>query len=133
MSFAERVRHFRKLRGITQAELAQAADLTPGAIGDIESGRSKSTPAIDLIARALDVSTNMLREGMDLSSQQYSEGSLSSRERKLLDRYRQLTPSARIKLDGYIDGLPTRSSGKIADGEERAEPYTKPARRRSSG
>jgi transcriptional regulator with XRE-family HTH domain len=133
MDFAERVKHFRELARLTQAQLAKAAELTPGAIGDIESGRSQSTPAIDLIAEALEVSTRMLRYGEDKSPPRHPPGSLSSIETKFVNTYRQLTGLSKIKLEGYMDGLPKVRSGKIADVDERPATRTKIARSRRSG
>ena len=133
MTFAERVKHYREGLKMTQAELAEFAELTPGAVGDIESGRSKSTPAIDLIAEALKISTKMLRYGVDHHPSRYAKDSLSTRESRLIDAYRQLTGTAQIRLDAYIDGLPKRSLGKNVNVGDRPVARARVTRDRRSG
>ena len=59
--FAARLRELRRLRGLTQAELARQAHVTPTYIGRLESGGA--APGIDLVdrlARALGTTTHDL-------------------------------------------------------------------------
>jgi len=55
------VRVFREWRGLTQVELASAAELSQGYISDIETGRRTGTPAaLRQIADALGVPLDLL-------------------------------------------------------------------------
>jgi transcriptional regulator with XRE-family HTH domain len=47
--FAARLKELRASRGLTQAELAQKADISPTYVSEMETG--DTTPGIDLIAR----------------------------------------------------------------------------------
>lgn len=133
MTFGQRVAHFREGLNITQAELAEFAEVVPSTIGDIESGRTKSTPVIDLIAEKLEVSTKMLRYGEDADPTRHTNKTLSPRETKLIDLYRQLSGTSRNNLDYFMMGLPKKSAGKIAGAGDRSITGTKLARSRRSG
>ena len=57
----QRIRKFRKLRGLTQEALSDAADLSPSYLSHIENGKKKSSlEALIRIADALGVSVDQL-------------------------------------------------------------------------
>lgn len=57
MTFGEAVRLARRVRGMSQAELARAAGLSHQYLNDIERGRSAGTPqALVALARVLNLS-----------------------------------------------------------------------------
>ena len=63
MSVGENIRRYRKLRGMTQAQLAEAVGLTEGAVRHYESGiRAVKPELLESIAAALDVSVNALKD-----------------------------------------------------------------------
>ena len=59
--FVENLKAIRKKKRLTQVMLAELADLSPGLIGDIETGRRNPTlTTIEKIALALDVPVHQL-------------------------------------------------------------------------
>lgn len=63
MSVGENIRRYRKLRGMTQAQLAEAVGLTEGAVRHYESGiRAVKPELLESIAAALDMSVNALKD-----------------------------------------------------------------------
>ena len=63
MSVGENIRRYRKLRGVTQAQLAEAVGLTEGAVRHYESGiRAVRPELLESIAAALGVSVNALKD-----------------------------------------------------------------------
>lgn len=63
MSTGEKIRHYRKLRGMYQGELAEKVGLTEGAIRHYESGARTPKPSqVDDIAKALGVSPLALKD-----------------------------------------------------------------------
>lgn len=59
--FRENLKKIRKSKGLSQVTLATNADLSPGLVGDIESGRRNPTlTSIEKIAIALDVPVQQL-------------------------------------------------------------------------
>lgn len=62
-TFADRLRYTRRLRGLTQAELAKAARVSQGAIGNYERGLRRSAQSIFKIAEALGVNARWLDQG----------------------------------------------------------------------
>lgn len=63
MSVGENIRRYRKLRGMTQAQLAEAVGLTEGAVRHYESGiRAVKPELLKSIAAALGVSVNALKD-----------------------------------------------------------------------
>ena len=62
MSVGENIRRYRKSRGMTQAQLAEAVGLTEGAVRHYESGiRAVKPELLESIAAALGVSVNASR------------------------------------------------------------------------
>ena len=62
-TIADRLRYARELKGWKQAQLAVAADVSQGTIGNIESGARQSRGSLPKIAKALGVSHDWLAEG----------------------------------------------------------------------
>lgn len=63
MSTGEKIRHYRKLRGMYQGELAEKVGLTEGAIRHYESGARTPKPSqVGDIAKALGVSPLALKD-----------------------------------------------------------------------
>ena len=63
MSVGENIRRYRKLRGMTQTQLAEAVGLTEGAVRHYESGiRAVKPELLESIAAALGVSVNALKD-----------------------------------------------------------------------
>ncbi len=63
MSVGENIRRYRKLRGMTQAQLAEAVGLTEGAVRHYESGiRAVKPELLESIADTLGVSVNALKD-----------------------------------------------------------------------
>ncbi|WP_311397042.1 helix-turn-helix domain-containing protein [Lancefieldella parvula] len=67
MSTGDKIKHYRKLRGLYQGELAEKVGLTEGAIRHYESGARTPKPSqINDIAKALEVSPLALKDfGME--------------------------------------------------------------------
>lgn len=59
-TIAERLKEARELKGWTQAQLAVAADVSTGTIGNIESGARQSKGSVPQIAKALGISYEWL-------------------------------------------------------------------------
>lgn len=62
-NFAERLRHIRQLRNLTQATLAKASGLSQGAVANYESGTRHSAREIFKLASALHVNALWLSHG----------------------------------------------------------------------
>ena len=75
--FIENLKYYRKLKGISQAQLAELCDVSNGTIGNIECGITK--PSFDLIIQisaALSVEPENLfhsNESLPKSDNQYSD------------------------------------------------------------
>jgi transcriptional regulator with XRE-family HTH domain len=61
--FADRLRHARRLRGLSQVQLAKACGLSQGAIANYESKTRQSAKGIFQLAQALQVSAAWLSMG----------------------------------------------------------------------
>lgn len=63
MATGDNTRRYRKAKGLTQAQLADAVDLTEGAIRHYESGiRAVKPELLEEIAKALEVSVSALKD-----------------------------------------------------------------------
>ena len=63
MSTGDKIKHYRKLRGMYQGELAERVGLTEGAIRHYESGARTPKPSqVEDIAKVLDVSPLALKD-----------------------------------------------------------------------
>lgn len=67
--FMENLKYYRKLKGLTQAELAEICDVSNGTIGNIECGITK--PSFDLILQlsaALEITPEILFHSAESST-----------------------------------------------------------------
>ncbi|ALV06673.1 helix-turn-helix protein [Roseateles depolymerans] len=64
MTLGQRLQHARKMRHMTQAQLAEAAELGQPAVSKIEKGDTQETPAIARLAAAVQVPTAWLERGL---------------------------------------------------------------------
>ena len=58
-----RIRSLRRLRRMTQTQVAQMAGITPQAVSDLETGKTQTTGYLSELARALDTTAEFLRYG----------------------------------------------------------------------
>ena len=110
MSFAERLTHLRKLRKLSQQQLAQRSNVSQQAISKLERGLcSPSEFTIRQLADALRVQiTDLLEEQNNATAD--GGGILAD----IIERVRHLNGPALGRLSDYIDGL--------EDGQETASP-----------
>jgi transcriptional regulator with XRE-family HTH domain len=59
----QRIRALRRGRGLTQAQLANAAGITSQAVSDLEIGKTQTTGYLSELARALGTTAEFLRYG----------------------------------------------------------------------
>jgi transcriptional regulator with XRE-family HTH domain len=106
-TLGERVAFARKLREMTQAELAAEVKCAQGTIGNIEAGQRKTLRNLVAIARALNVSADWLADGKGPSPRKEAAGYpgpleatridtgaaivLTAEERELVLRIRSIT------------------------------------------
>lgn len=64
MTVAQRLKHARTEKGWNQAQLAVAADISQGTIGNIESGARQSKGSLPQIAKALGINHDWLANGI---------------------------------------------------------------------
>ncbi|QDQ88180.1 helix-turn-helix domain-containing protein [Alcaligenaceae bacterium SJ-26] len=62
-TFGSRLRHARKLRGLTQQQLARIAGLSQSAVGNYESDQRHSSRALIALASALNIDPRWLDSG----------------------------------------------------------------------
>jgi len=100
--FIGNLKAYRKLRGISQTNLANLCDSSTGYIGEIESGkRFPSVNMIERIAGALEIeSWNLFKnEPIDISSSDYSSAKLTPSQKNEIAK---MANSALSKiLDNY--------------------------------
>lgn len=91
-----RLRYWRKRRGLTLIELAAMAHTAHGHVARMETGKRELTIGwMRIFARALDI------EVADLLNQE--DGGLADRERRLLDTYREVPEAMRGVLDAVAE------------------------------
>ena len=82
MSVGKNIRRYRKSRGMTQAQLAEAVGLTEGAVRHYESGvRAVKPELLESISAALGVSVNALKDYGVETAGDLKIGRASCRER----------------------------------------------------
>lgn len=79
--FAGKLRELRHSRGLTQAALAQAADITTSYVGRLESGGA--APGIDLVARLAKALESSVQELLPSEGPKDTEAALKNRADKL--------------------------------------------------
>lgn len=133
MSIGQKIKEARKRRGLTQAQLADAAQISRSYLGDLEGDRyNPSVDTLQKIASALGTTSGVLLgeanlaeliaadtgnkplmayyEGRRTAGTEYAPADLQGEEQRLLDLYRDLNEEGREKLVDYADDLVT--SGK---------------------
>lgn len=105
-AIGQRIRRFRKLRRLTQENLAESVDISPTHVSHIETGVTKlSLPVIVKIADALDVRVDSLlydepRGGLSIAVDEIAtilDGCTASQARFIAD----LVRAAKQSLDVY--------------------------------
>lgn len=81
--------------GISQRELGARVGLTQQAIGKLKNGRTRETPKLDQIAKALKTTPDYLRRKSDNPEGVDTGPLLSSEEREWLDLFQLMTPDQR--------------------------------------
>ena len=110
--FGDFVRDMRRKRGMSQAQLAKRAQLAPGTIGDIEQGRQQATRNLDLLARALDLSPESLRECRE-TPEEIGVPQLDRRELALIEKFRAVSDIDQARVEAFLSGIrPTRRGPK---------------------
>lgn len=102
-SLAQRIRKVRKERGYTQTQLALEANISQGAIWQIENGEVAKSRHIESIAAILGVTPGWLEYGD--GTKQSTENPLSARERRLLSGFRALSDADKRVLMRVLSGL----------------------------
>jgi len=110
-TFGEFVAKRRRKLGMTQAELAKRSRLSPGTIGDIEQGTQHATRNIDLLAKALELTVDELRNCRLPAETSPPPLSLDSRETHLLEKFRSLSERDKQRLEDFLGGIRSARRG----------------------
>ena len=92
------IKELRQKNNYTQKSFSEKIGISQGALSDIESGKSK--PALDTviaICKEFDVSSDWLLFNEEKHS------SLSENEKIILDMYRALSNTDKIKIEGIME------------------------------
>jgi transcriptional regulator with XRE-family HTH domain len=110
-SVAKRIKSVREEKGLTQAQLASQASITPAAISQIESGdRMPSTPILRRIASVLQVSIDYLlgaTDEVEIRDLLTNEGI-----QKFFRNYQSLSAQDQQLIQQQIEFLRSKSSSK---------------------
>lgn len=109
------IKRFRERAGMEQKDLAGRIGVTPNAVSNWETGRSR--PDFNLLpglCAALEATPYELL-GMQAPASRYTDG-----ERLLVERYRALAPGHKLAVDGLVNSLSACESG-----EKKAAPVRK--------
>lgn len=100
-----RLRHARKLRGLTQVELARSSGVKQASISDLERGESKSFRGTTLVALAqtLQVNPDWLSQGKGLMHR--TDDPLPPEAIKLARSWLRLTPEVRNKIAEMVHAM----------------------------
>lgn len=100
-----RLRHARKLRGLTQQELAKASGVKQASISEVETGESKSPVGTNLIklALSLNVSPEWLASGK--GQMQAADSPLSPEAVRVAREWESLAPEIRQSIAQTIHQL----------------------------
>lgn len=102
MSFAEQLIRLRKMRRLSQQQLAMRSGISQQAVSNLETGKSSpSEYTIRQLAAALRVQMSELLEDKEKSPTAVSDGGLED----IIDRVRHLHPQALARLSDYLEGL----------------------------
>ena len=107
MAFKDRLREARKLKGLTQKEVAEKIGVATSTYTGYETGKSEPYMCyIFKLLSVLDVDANFLFQD---ESENY-EVTLSPQERLLISKYRELADSSKAAIDGLLDNLYERDN-----------------------
>jgi transcriptional regulator with XRE-family HTH domain len=102
LSFAEQLIRLRKMRRLSQQQLAMRSGISQQAVSNLETGKSSpSEYTIRQLAAALRVQMSELLEDKEKSPTAVSDGGLED----IIDRVRHLHPQALARLSDYLEGL----------------------------
>ncbi len=108
-TFGQRIRELRDDLGLSQSELARLVGLGVATISGLELGTQRSTAKIDLLAGALKTSPEYLRTGKyGKSAPPIPDTALTSREARLIERFRALSEDGRARAEGFVAALPDK-------------------------
>lgn len=123
-----RLRHARKLRGLTQVQLAKSSGVAQGTISDLETGESKAPWGTNLVslAQALKVSPEWLANGK--GEMVASDTPLSPQAMAVARDWESLTPEIRQKIADMIRELATttKSFGTPVEDDKVEAAYGRP-------
>ncbi len=113
MLFKDRLKELREDRNLTQKNVAQACDLTPTCICQLETGaRNPTGSTLVALAEFFDVSIDYLMglesdiQKIDYTPQaanKFPQGEpLSTEERELVDAYRALNVKNKMHVNAYV-------------------------------
>lgn len=130
-----RLRHARKLRGMTQQELAKSSGVTQASISEVETGESKSPVGTNLIklAQSLRVSAEWLASGKGQMDQ--AEMPLPPEALSVARDWMRLAPEVRSSVRDMIRKMvETSDAERKAVPDERVEKaYGRPGKTRTRG
>ncbi|EJV0590963.1 helix-turn-helix domain-containing protein [Listeria monocytogenes] len=96
-----KIKSLRKKNNLTQKELARKLGVATSTITNYETGfRSANQDVLFDLAELFGVKIDYFFPSHDNQT-----GNLSLREKELLDNYRKLNESGKLKAEGYIHGL----------------------------
>lgn len=107
MRLSEKIKHFRELNNLTQAQFAERAGLSNGYISQLEADRSRNTgrpitptlTALNKLAKAMNTTVDVLVSELDDIPFEYAPDrttvDVSSKELELLEALRVATPETR--------------------------------------
>jgi transcriptional regulator with XRE-family HTH domain len=125
-----RLRYARKLRGLSQVDLAKTAKVAQGTISDLETGASKAPVGTNLvsIAQSLNVSPEWLATGKGPMTATDTPSTLSAQAIAVARDWETLAPEVREKVADMIRELASaaRSFGPAIEDEKVAAAYGKP-------
>lgn len=127
-----RLQHARKLRGMTQVELAKAAGVKQASISDLERGESKSFRGATLVAvaQALKVRPDWLATGRGMMDGH--QPPLPVEAERVARNWLRLAPEVRASVASMIENMVKVSSAdqEAIPDEKVAAAYGRPGKRR---
>lgn len=127
-----RLRHARKLRGLSQVQLAEAAKVTQASISDLERGKSKSFRGETLvaIARTLHVSPEWLAKGVGRMEDD-DMPPLPIEAQRVARDWLKLAPEVRVKIADMLREMVKQSQAetKAVDDAKVEAAYGRPSKK----
>jgi transcriptional regulator with XRE-family HTH domain len=129
-SVGVRLRHARKLRGLTQEALAKKAGVSQSSVSELESGLSKSPWGTNLVSlsQSLEVNPEWLASGK--GPMDGAAPPLPPEAEKFARRWLRLVPESRRTVEDLVEQLITTSGadGEAVSDERVEETYGQPGR-----